>query len=320
MKHVDIYSDWGTVAGGIPQGSALGPLLFLIYVNDMPLQISSGHLLQFADDTALIRSGNSFVEVALCMNDQLDHLCRWIAQSKMQLNCSKSSVMWFSMKHICTAALPVISVNNTVLKIVNHQKYLGIIFDDELQWSPHIDKVCKSMSYYLYMIGSHRTSLTKSVSKMLVESLVLSRMKYAISTWGPALQQKYMSRLQRMQNRGVRLSCNLKKYDHISSYHLGLRWLSVQDQIKQSTLSCMYRQCHYETCLKLHPPIQFGTTHSHFTRTNRQFANVMRFFTAFGQRSFCYKGTTWWNALPPDFYQVSGYATFVRSLQDYFLC
>ena len=79
--------------------------------------------------------GNSFVEVALCMNDQLDHLSRWIAQSKMQLNCSKSSVMWFSMKHICTAALPAISVNNTVLKIVSHQKYLGIIFDNKLQWS-----------------------------------------------------------------------------------------------------------------------------------------------------------------------------------------
>ena len=90
--------------------------------------------------------------------------------------------MWFSMKRICTAALPAVSVNNTVLKNVNHQKYLGIIFDDKLQWSPHIDKICKSMSYYLYMIGSHRTSLTKFVSKMLVESLVLSHMRYAIST------------------------------------------------------------------------------------------------------------------------------------------
>ena len=94
----------------------------------MPLQISSGHLLQFTDDTALICSGNSFVEVALCMNDQLDHLCRWIAQSKMQLNCSKSSVMWFSMKHICTAALPAVSVNNTVLKIVSLTKSILVLF------------------------------------------------------------------------------------------------------------------------------------------------------------------------------------------------
>ena len=167
------------------------------------------------------------------------------------------------------------------------------------------------------MIGSHRTSLTNSVSKMLVELLVLSRMRHAISTWGPALQQKHISRLQRMQNRGARLSCNLRKYDHVSSHRLGLRWLSVQDQITQSTLSCMYRQCHYQTCLELDPPIQFGSRHSYFTRTNKHFANITRFSTAFGQKGFRYKGTTWWNALPSDFYQIPAHTTFVRGLQDY---
>jgi len=127
------------------------------------------------------------------------------------------------MKPICTDALPAISVNNTVLKVVNHQNYLSIVFDYKLQWSPHIEKVCKSMSYYLYMIGSHHTSLTKSVSKMLVESLVLSRMRYTISMWGPALQQRHILCLQQMQNRGVWLSCDLKKYDHVSSHRLDLR-------------------------------------------------------------------------------------------------
>jgi len=190
------------------------------------------------------------------------------------------------MKPICTDALPAISVNSTVLKVVSHQKYLSIVFDDKSQWSSHIDKVCKSMSYYLYMIGSHCTSLTKSVSRMLVKSLVLSRMRYAISTWLPALQQRHISRLQWMQNRGVQLSCDLKKYDHVSSHRLGLRWLSVQDQIKQSTLSYMYHQCHYQSCLKLNPPIQFGCRHFYFTRTNRHFANITRFSTAFGQKKF----------------------------------
>ena len=165
--------------------------------------------------------------------------------------------------------LHVVFVNNTVLKIISHQKYLGIIFDDKLQWSSHIDKVCKSMSYYLYLIGSHRT-----------ESLVLSRMRYTIAVWGPSLQ------LQWMQNRGVRLSCNLRKYDHVSSHHLGLKWLSVQDQIKKLTVSSMYRQCHHQSCLKLNPLIQFGSRHSYSTRTNRHFANIMRFSTTFGQRSF----------------------------------
>jgi len=150
--------------------------------------------------------------MALCMNDHLNYLCGWITQNMMQLNCSKSSVM-----SICTDVLPTIPVNSTVLKVVSHQKYITRYSFYDYCSGPHIDKVYKSMSYYLYTIGSHHASLTKSVSKMLVESLVLSRMRYTISTWEPALQQKHISRLQWMQNRGIWLSCNLK-YDHVSSY------------------------------------------------------------------------------------------------------
>jgi len=72
------YSDWGTILGGIPQGSALGPLLLLIYVNDMPLQVSRGYLLQFADDTRLICSGDSAEAVAKMLQDDLCDLSRWI--------------------------------------------------------------------------------------------------------------------------------------------------------------------------------------------------------------------------------------------------
>ena len=91
------------------------------------------------------------------MNNQSDHLCGWITQSKMQLNYKKLSAMWFSVKPICTAALSTVSVNNTVLKIVSHQKYHGIVFNDKLQWYPHIDKVCKS-SYFILFVYDWLTS------------------------------------------------------------------------------------------------------------------------------------------------------------------
>ena len=85
-----------------------------------------------------------------------------------------------------------------MIKNIQQQKYLGIVFDNKLQWTSHINKICKSTTYYLYMIRCHRSSLTKSVSKMLIESSVLSRMKYAITVWGPALQKGQTQQLQRM--------------------------------------------------------------------------------------------------------------------------
>ena len=83
------------VDGGIPQGSALGPLLFLIYVNEMPMQVSHGKLLQYADDTALICTGTSIGEVHQCLTDDLWSLSSWIKLSRMKLNVAKSRVIWF---------------------------------------------------------------------------------------------------------------------------------------------------------------------------------------------------------------------------------
>ena len=84
--------------GGILQGSALGPLLFCIYVNDMLLQIQNGSLLQYADDTCLICNGDDHTQVKVFLSSDLDSLTRWIATSKMQVNVEKSHMMWFSVK------------------------------------------------------------------------------------------------------------------------------------------------------------------------------------------------------------------------------
>ena len=84
--------------GEIPQGCALGPLLFLIYVNDMPLQIQNASLLQFADDTCLICYGDDHTQVKDFLSSDLGSLARWIATSKMQINVERSHVMWFSVK------------------------------------------------------------------------------------------------------------------------------------------------------------------------------------------------------------------------------
>ena len=95
VKNSNSYSNWGLVRGGVPQGSALGPLLFLVYINEMSSQVIHGKLLQYADDTALICTGPSLEIVRECLSQDLSHLLSWIKQSKMRFNTKKSSVMWF---------------------------------------------------------------------------------------------------------------------------------------------------------------------------------------------------------------------------------
>ena len=171
------------VDGGIPKGSTHVPLLFLIYVNQMPSKVSNGCLLQFADDTCLICSAESPSAVAAMLQDDLNSLSKWIVMSKMRLNLKKSSVMWFSTKP-SAAAVPRVMVGDTALSVVCKQKYLGVMFDSQLNWSHHVASVCKSMPYYLTLIGSHVRNLLSSIIKMLVECLVFSRYSYALPMWG----------------------------------------------------------------------------------------------------------------------------------------
>ena len=158
VKQNDRYSDWGLVLGGIPQGSALGPLLFLIYVNEMPSQVRHGCLLQFADDTCLICAGNSPGVVARLLQDDLSVLSNWVVLSKMKLNFNKSNVMWFNVKRLATSPPPIL-LNSVPLSSVQKQKYLGATFDTNLNWSSHVAGVCLSMSYYLHLINCHVSTI-----------------------------------------------------------------------------------------------------------------------------------------------------------------
>ena len=122
----------------------------------------------------------------------------------MQLNAGKSCVMWFfSPCEKLSCSLPNITINNITLKATDTQKYLELIFDCHLTWKDHVAKVCKKMSYCLYLVNSNWQVLPAVLIKLLLESLVLSNLHYALPVWGTSLHQGYMQCVQRLQNRAV---------------------------------------------------------------------------------------------------------------------
>ena len=224
------FSKWSQVNGGIPQGSALGPLLFLTYVNEMPSQVCYGKLLQYADDIALICSSTDFAEVHQCLTEDLQSLSAWITQSKMKLNIAKSSVMWFGPKVFATKQIPAVHVGDTPLKPVSTQKYLGIVFDDWLRWHflPCMYPLFVKRFIIIY-IGLMPTTNTCPMMflKLLIDSLVLSYLTYALPVWGPAISKQCLTHLQHQHNWGVRIVKNLRKFNDVSAHQTQLGWLPV---------------------------------------------------------------------------------------------
>ena len=130
VKRSDQFSNWQPILGGIPQGSSLGPLLFLIYMNKLSLQVTDGLLVQYPDDTTLICCGPLTLQQQLLkMNSLLQLVSNFISDSRMMLNFNKSNIMWFRGNRKKLADYPPIVVDRVILKLVDKQKYLWMIFD-----------------------------------------------------------------------------------------------------------------------------------------------------------------------------------------------
>ena len=164
------------------------------------------------------------------------------------------------------------------------------------------------MSYYLYLISSHKHCSSADLIKLLIESLVFPYLNYRLAVWGPLLTQQLSQRLERMQNRAVRLCKNLFEFDYVSEYYCQLKWLrpAFKKLVQLHSIHLMYCQYHHTKCIPLLPPIEFGPHHSHCdTRTAAHFANSKRFRLTFSQNFFRFTASQWWNDLPTSLHYIT---------------
>ena len=147
------------------------------------------------------------------------------------------------------------------------------------------------MVYYLYLISHHHKVLPVFILKLLVESLVLLHLNYALPVWDPALGHDLLARLVKMHNHAIRVIGELKKFDHVSNFRRQLNWLSVDSLIQYRCDAMMYRYYNSEhnNCILLNPPIQFGRQSIYSTRTCPYFVAIHCFKLSFSQSSSALK-------------------------------
>ncbi len=240
------------VTSGVPQGSVLGPLLFLLYINDLPDTIKSQVRL-FADDTAVYLTLDSNL-TCKSLQDDLDRLVTWENQWDMEFNPLKCQVM-----NITRNKNPIkyeYILHGQTLSTVNDAKYLGVDISQNLSWNTHINRISNSANRTLGFLKRNIETKNEKVRELAYKSLVRPQLEYASTVWSPHTQLN-TDKIEKVQRRAVRwVKHNYSTYDSVTTMQTNLGWRTLADRRIDSRLVMFFKIYHQQVAVTLPPYLQ----------------------------------------------------------------
>ena len=236
MVEVNGYmSNYLNITTGVPQGSILGPLLFIIYLNDLNKACKKFKPVIYADDTALFTVLQTHHTKVRKLNKELADISNWFRLNKLSLSKEKTKAMIFHSPNKRIDNFEI-KINEQPIEIVKEFKYLGIILDNHLSWKPHINMVSQKISKTIGIMNRLKNTLPNDVLQIIYYSLVLPYLNYGILVWGCKCQN-----LSILQKRSVRLIVGEKYNAHTEPIMKFLKLLKVSDILKREEIRFIYK-------------------------------------------------------------------------------
>ena len=211
-------SELKNIKCGVPQGTILGPVLFILYINDMCELSKLLNIILFADDTSIFYSTRNIVDIACTVNNELEKLDIWFRVKKLSLNVNKTNFIMFANK---TQHRPTVNsiLNGTNIEQVSHKKFLGVNTDENLTWREQIKTVEKKVSKSIAILYKTKDVLDIQALRTLYQSLVEPYMSYCCEIWGntyPSGRRKLFL----LQKKAIRIIYSLDYHGHTSVFFL----------------------------------------------------------------------------------------------------
>ena len=288
-----ITSDTAAVTSGVPQGTVLGPLLFLLYINDLPESISSTARL-FADDCLLYRTIQN-QEDAIELQKDLDTLQKWENAWLMQFNPDKCEVLRVTNRRKVLAS--TYTIHGKPLVLTKSAKYLGVNISCDLSWNEHISIISKKANNTNAFLNRNIKTCPQAVKEKCYKTLVRPIMEYASAIWDPTTAYN-INKVEGVQRKAARfVDGDHRTTSSVTKILKDLKWSTLQERRERTKVTMLFKGIHNEMDIKT-DHLQLMTTIGR-TRGHQQSYHVPQSNIESHKQSFFPSAVRLWNNLPP---------------------
>ena len=299
--------------------SVLGPLLFLIYINDTFLAAHKVLFHLFADDTCIFHSNKNYKKLEDEINTSLDNITNWLKANKLMINVKKSNLIVFKVGNSQSAGETInIYIENQILEPKDTAKYLGVYIDKRLSWDRHIEHINSKLNRGIGILRKLRSYLQQDSLRTIYNSFLKPYIEYGTLAWGGA-PNKYLDKIDKCIKRSMCTVLFKNRFDNVKPFYKHLNILPLTKNIKLLQGKFMWK-----LLAKKHPDSIIEQFPLHFNEainnTNTEKLTITYYRTSIGKKSLLYQGYKIWNLeIPANIKNKESYNNFAKNYHKYLL-